>query len=101
MVTWLDHSSGTRQVYAKRYDGNGWQSLGVGAALGYWGIILDAGPGIGFAIPINLVRGVMADLIEHGRVIRGWLGVGTETLTPAQAESLGLDDPFERGEEAI
>jgi serine protease DegS len=36
----------------------------------------------------------MADLIEHGRVIRGWLGVGTETLTSAQADSLGLDDPF-------
>jgi len=50
--------------------------------------------GIGFAIPVNLVRGVMSDLIEHGRVIRGWLGVGTETLTPAQAESLGLEDSF-------
>jgi serine peptidase DegS len=50
--------------------------------------------GIGFAIPVNLVRGVMADLIEHGRVIRGWLGVGTETLTPSQAESLGLADSF-------
>jgi serine peptidase DegS len=50
--------------------------------------------GIGFAIPVNLVRGVMSDLIEHGRVIRGWLGVGTETLTPAQAESLGLEDAF-------
>ena len=30
--------------------------------------------GIGFAIPVNLVRGVMDELIEHGRVIRGWLG---------------------------
>jgi serine peptidase DegS len=50
--------------------------------------------GIGFAIPVNLVRGVMSDLIEHGRVIRGWLGVGTETLTVAQAESLGLEDSF-------
>ncbi len=50
--------------------------------------------GIGFAIPVNLVRGVMSDLIEHGRVIRGWLGVGTETLTPSQAESLGLSDSF-------
>jgi serine peptidase DegS len=50
--------------------------------------------GIGFAIPVNLVRGVMADLVEHGRVIRGWLGVGTETLTPQQAASLGLEEGF-------
>ena len=31
--------------------------------------------GIGFAIPVNLVRGVMSEIIEHGRVRRGWLGV--------------------------
>jgi len=31
--------------------------------------------GIGFAIPVNLVRGVMEEIIEHGRVRRGWLGV--------------------------
>ena len=65
----------------------------VGINTAFFSRRLDS-EGIGFAIPINLVRGVMADLIEHGRVIRGWLGVGTETLTPAQAESLGLDDPF-------
>jgi len=50
--------------------------------------------GIGFAIPVNLVRGVMQDLLEHGRVIRGWLGVGTQTLTPAQAQALGLPEPY-------
>jgi serine protease DegS len=50
--------------------------------------------GIGFAIPVNLVRGVMQDLLEHGRVIRGWLGVGTQTLTPAQALALGLPEPY-------
>jgi serine peptidase DegS len=65
----------------------------VGINTAFFSRRLDS-EGIGFAIPINLVRGVMADLIEHGRVIRGWLGVGTETLTPAQAASLGLDDPF-------
>ena len=31
--------------------------------------------GIGFAIPVNLVRGVLQEIIEHGRVRRGWLGV--------------------------
>jgi len=65
----------------------------VGINTAFFSRRLDS-EGIGFAIPINLVRGVVADLIEHGRVIRGWLGVGTETLTPAQAESLNLDDPF-------
>ena len=50
--------------------------------------------GIGFAIPVNLVRGVMQDLLQHGRVIRGWLGVGTQTLTPDQARALGLPEPY-------
>lgn len=31
--------------------------------------------GIGFAIPVNLVRGVLGEILEHGRVRRGWLGV--------------------------
>lgn len=48
--------------------------------------------GIGFAIPSDLAKKVMADLIEHGRVIRGWLGVEIQTLTPSLAESFGLDD---------
>jgi len=65
----------------------------VGINTAFFSRRLDS-EGIGFAIPINLVRGVMADLIEHGRVIRGWLGVGTETLTADQALSLGLPDPF-------
>jgi serine protease DegS len=50
--------------------------------------------GIGFAIPVNLVRGVMQDLLEHGRVIRGWLGVTTQTLTPDQARALGLPEAY-------
>ena len=49
--------------------------------------------GVGFAIPVNLVRGVMADLIEHGRVIRGWLGVTAWYLPTLQAQSLGLSGP--------
>ncbi|HEX7417099.1 MAG TPA: trypsin-like peptidase domain-containing protein [Steroidobacteraceae bacterium] len=46
--------------------------------------------GIGFAIPVNLVRGVMGEILDHGRVIRGWIGVVTEDVTPAQATQLGL-----------
>ncbi|HHH13840.1 MAG TPA: trypsin-like serine protease [Thiolapillus brandeum] len=48
--------------------------------------------GIGFAIPINLARQVMQQIIDHGRVIRGWIGAGGIDLTPALAKSLGLDD---------
>jgi len=65
----------------------------VGINTAFFSRRLDS-EGIGFAIPVNLVRGVMEDLIEHGRVIRGWLGVATETLTPEQAEALGLDEGF-------
>lgn len=48
--------------------------------------------GIGFAIPSNLARQVMQDLIEHQRVIRGWIGVEVQELTPRLAESFGLDN---------
>lgn len=47
--------------------------------------------GIGFAIPVNLVRGVMEQLIANGRVIRGYLGVDTNDLPEAQARQLGID----------
>ncbi len=48
--------------------------------------------GVGFAIPINLARQVMRQIIRHGRVIRGWIGAGGTDLTPALARSLGLDE---------
>jgi serine peptidase DegS len=48
--------------------------------------------GLGFAIPVNLVRGVMQQLIANGRVIRGYLGVDVEVELPAsQTQSLGID----------
>jgi len=47
--------------------------------------------GIGFAIPIQLAKEVMAQVIEHGRVIRGWLGITGQNLTPILAESLGIE----------
>lgn len=46
--------------------------------------------GIGFAIPVNLVRGVLNDIVAHGRVIRGWIGIVPEDITDAQAAQLGL-----------
>lgn len=46
--------------------------------------------GIGFAIPVNLVRGVMEEILDHGRVIRGWIGVAPEEMSNDQAAQLGL-----------
>ncbi|NLO81417.1 MAG: DegQ family serine endoprotease [Xanthomonadaceae bacterium] len=45
--------------------------------------------GIGFAIPVAIVQGVMTQLVEHGEVRRGQLGVVVQDLTPALAEALG------------
>lgn len=48
--------------------------------------------GIGFAIPINIVRKVVTQLKEKGRVIRGWLGVVVQKVTPELAESFGIKE---------
>ena len=49
--------------------------------------------GIGFTIPINLVKELLPQLKEDGRVTRGWLGVAIQKITPEIAESLGLKNP--------
>lgn len=46
--------------------------------------------GIGFAIPSDQAQQVMQDLIKHGRVIRGWIGVEVQEMTKELAESFGL-----------
>jgi len=48
--------------------------------------------GIGFAVPINMARKVMDRLVEEGEVVRGWLGVSIQPLTPDMAESMGIED---------
>ncbi len=48
--------------------------------------------GIGFAIPVNLARGVMQQLIDYGRVLRGWLGVEPQDITPELAQAFRLQD---------
>jgi serine protease Do len=45
--------------------------------------------GIGFAIPANQAKTVIAQLKEHGTVSRGWLGVQMQPLTPALAKAIG------------
>ncbi|MFO1070350.1 MAG: Do family serine endopeptidase [Geminicoccaceae bacterium] len=49
--------------------------------------------GIGFAIPSNLAKPVIASLRNTGRVARGWLGVRIQTVTDDIAENLGLETP--------
>ncbi len=46
--------------------------------------------GIGFAIPISLAKGIMTQIIEQGHVVRGWLGIEAQDLTPQLAESLDI-----------
>jgi serine protease Do len=46
--------------------------------------------GVGLAVPANLVSQVADGLVKHGKVVRGYLGVGAQDLTPALADSLGL-----------
>ena len=50
--------------------------------------------GIGFAVPSNLARRVMEQLKRYGRVIRGWLGVSVQQVTPQLASHLGLKEPW-------
>jgi serine protease DegS len=52
----------------------------------------DAGgpEGIGFAIPVNLVRGVMEQIVKQGHVVRGWLGFVPQDLSDEQASQLGI-----------
>ncbi len=46
--------------------------------------------GIGFAIPILLAQDVMTHMIEYGRVLRGWIGVRIQNISPQLSESFGL-----------
>ncbi|HPI32129.1 MAG TPA: Do family serine endopeptidase, partial [candidate division Zixibacteria bacterium] len=47
--------------------------------------------GIGFAVPVNMVKYVMESLIQEGHVVRGWLGVSISDISPAMSRTLGLE----------
>ena len=47
--------------------------------------------GIGFAIPVSLARAVLEQIIKHGEVTRGWLGIEPQELTPELAQSLAVE----------
>ncbi len=60
--------------------------IGISTAI----IAPSIGQGIGFAIPINVAKTIIPQLIEHGKVIRGWLGVYIQNISPDLAESFRL-----------
>ena len=63
-----------------------------GEVIGINTAIVAAGQGIGFAIPINMVKRVVDQLVDKGKVVRGWLGVSLQPLSTELAQSLGLAD---------
>ena len=48
--------------------------------------------GIGFAIPVSIARDVLEQIVARGEVVRGWVGVEIQDITPELAESFGLGD---------
>jgi serine protease Do len=51
---------------------------------------VSTGQGIGFSIPINMAKEIMAQLMAKGRVVRGWLGIAIQDLTPELAAGFGV-----------
>jgi serine protease DegQ len=46
--------------------------------------------GIGFAIPVSTAKNVLDAIVKHGQVVRGWIGIESQDITPELAESFGL-----------
>jgi serine protease Do len=63
-----------------------------GEVIGINTAILPYAQGIGFAIPINMAKSILEQLIEKGRVVRAWLGVYIQDLTPELAQKFGLSE---------
>jgi len=63
-----------------------------GEVIGINTAIIASGQGIGFAIPVNLAKGIIKQLETRGEVTRGWLGVGIQDITKEIAEYYGLKD---------
>ncbi|MBL7212136.1 MAG: DegQ family serine endoprotease [Desulfobacteraceae bacterium] len=63
-----------------------------GKVIGINTAIIPRGQGIGFAIPVNLAKGIVEQLKTKGEVTRGWLGVGIQDLTKELREYHGIAD---------
>jgi Do/DeqQ family serine protease len=63
-----------------------------GEVIGINAMIIQPGTGIGFAIPINMAKQILNDLIKTGKVVRPWLGISVQDLTPEIAEHFKLKE---------
>jgi serine protease Do len=63
-----------------------------GEVIGINTAIAPRGQGIGFAIPSNLADGIIESLSDGGRVVRGWLGIAYQPLTPGLAMAFGMKE---------
>ncbi len=63
-----------------------------GEVIGINTAIINFAQGIGFAIPSNMAKQVMTQLLTKGRVVRAWLGVGIQPLTPELAKKFAVDE---------
>ena len=63
-----------------------------GEVVGINTAIFAGGQGIGFAIPINTAKDLVAQLKEKGKVVRGWLGVNVQKVTPDLAKAFNLNE---------
>jgi serine protease Do len=65
--------------------------IGINTAILSGGGEQGGNEGVGFAIPINMARNVMDQIVEHGKVIRGYLGVTIQSVPPDMAKAFGLN----------
>jgi serine protease Do len=63
-----------------------------GEVIGINTAIVASGQGIGFAVPINMARDVMEQLIEHGEVVRGWMGIAIQKVTEELGKQFGVEE---------
>ena len=63
-----------------------------GEVVGVNAMIIQPGTGIGFAIPINMAKQILSDLIKQGKVVRPWLGISVQDLTSEMAEQFQVKE---------
>jgi serine protease Do len=64
-----------------------------GEVIGINAAVNTAGQGLGFAIPINLIKQLLPQLKQRGSISRSWIGVGIRKVSPEMARGFGLDRP--------
>lgn len=68
---------------------SGGELIGINTAI-YTNGFDRSNKGVGFAIPANMVKRVMGDLIDHGKVMRAWIGVQIQPIDESSAQAMGL-----------